>query len=173
MRTIPYYKAWILIPLLSITTSCATTKEYIVHVPTGQKMVGYNKDCLYQIGKTPKAAIKKAVLDSLEKDGLTLSFAYASGKPDDNVLVAAWGVGNYSSAHHVNPGDPWDKAQKIYGKPRATMLRYWQDEKHGIDWRFEGLFYPDLAILPDSSKSEVGAVIVGKMFDVDPKYIVK
>ncbi len=136
-------------------------------------MAGYSKDCLYQIGKTPKTVFTKSVLDSLEKEGLGLVFSYASGKPEANKLVAAWGTEKYGPSQKVIPGDPFDKAIKAYGKPKATFLRYWRDEKHGIDWSFKGLFYPDLAILPDSSTSKVGAVIVGKMFEISPEYIVK
>ena len=136
-------------------------------------MAGYSMDCLYQIGKTPKSLFTKAQLDSLENEGLLLVFNYAKDNSESDKLVGAWGTKKYGPSQKVFRGDPMEKAVKVYGKPKATFVRYWKDEKHGIDWAAEGLFYNDLTVLPDSSKTRVGGIVVGKMFSVSKAYIVR
>ena len=151
--------------------ACASSKDTIIDAETGLKIVGYSRDCRFQIGKTKKEDVSAEQLKIYEKDSLYLVFQYASFGQKSDKLVAGWAGGKYVTSKGVRAGDSVEKAQSMYGKPTATVLEYWQDGN--IHWMFHGLFYPDLAVLTDSSFTKVLGVAVGEQFPLDKKYIKK
>ena len=151
--------------------SCSSGKDTIIDSETGAKTVGYSRDCRFQIGKTPKKQLSVEQLKICEKDSLYLVFQYASFGQKSDKLVAGWAGGKYVTSKGVRTGDSVEKAQNIYGKPKATILEYWKDGN--IHWMFHGLFYPNLVVLTDSSFTKVLGVAVGEQFPLDEKYIKK
>ena len=139
---------------------------------TGEKIVGYGADCKYQIGKTSKNALPQTFLDQMGKDSLSiyLIFQYASNSRESETLLAGWTNDKYVTSRGLKSGDSVEKALKLYGKPVATDLLYWEDKEHRIRWSFEGLFYPNMAILIDTSNNIVRGVSVGNQFEVDKKF---
>ena len=161
----------ILLVIIFSCYSCFSTKETIINSITGQKMAGYNDDCLYKIGKTPRNEIPQEVIDAYNKDSLYLVFKYASFGQESDKLLSVWAAGKYMTCQGVKPGDNVEKALSIYGKPKATKLEFWRDEQHGIKWEFEGLFYENLALITDSTFTTIRGVSVGRQFETDKKYI--
>jgi len=150
---------------------CISPKETIINAQNGEKIAGYNKKCLYQIGETSKDKIPKEKIDSLEREGLYLVFNYTSFGQESDKLLGVWVGGNYITSKGVKPGDKVQKALNIYGKPKATRLEYWRDEQHRIKWEFYGLFYENLALITDSTLTTILGVSVGHQFETDKKYI--
>ncbi|MFN0035905.1 MAG: hypothetical protein ACKVUS_12650 [Saprospiraceae bacterium] len=161
----------ILLAIIFSYYSCSSTKETIVNSLTGEKAVGYDKDCLYRIGKTPKNEIPQEVIDSYKRDSLYLVFNYASFGQESDRLLSAWAGGKFVTSKGIKPGDKVEQALNIYGKPKATRLEYWKDEQHRIKWEFHGLFYQNLALITDSTFTTILGISVGNQFETDKKYI--
>jgi hypothetical protein len=159
-------------PLFLLFNACSI-RESIIDTDRGIKIVGYDKDCVYQIGKTQKNSLPQTFLDQMGKDSLSiyLIFQYASNSRESETLIAGWTNDKYVTSRGLKSGDSMEKALKLYGKPVATDLLYWEDKEHRIRWSFEGLFYPNMAILIDTSKNNmVRGVSVGNQFEVDKKF---
>ncbi len=153
--------------------ACSSSKEFIIDIKTGEKIVGYSSDCKYQIGKTKKSDISEYFFKQMEKDSLSiyLVFNYASNNKESETLLAGWGNSRYITSKGLKPGDNMEKAIKLYGEPIATDLLYWEDRQNHIKWRFEGLFYSNMAVLIDTSKNNVvRGVSVGNQFELDKKF---
>jgi hypothetical protein len=155
--------------LMILCASCKSTYPYMVDMQTGEKIIGYTKDCKYRIGHMPR--ISK---DSLAKlrvdDSLVLAFSYASLlRPESEVLLGGGGGGRYQLNSGLKEGDSLNLAIKLYGQPVARKLFYWGD--NSIKWEYTGLFYPHLAIITRPSESVIFGISVGEQFELDEKYI--
>ncbi len=160
--------------LLSIILGCygcISPRETIINAQNGEKIVGYRKQCLYQIGAIRKDEIPQEKIDALIKDSLHLVFNYISFGQAHDKLLGVWVGGKYITSKGIKPGDTVQKALNIYGVPKASRLEYWRDEKHKIKWEFHGLFYENLALITDSTFSTILGVSVGNHFETDKKYI--
>lgn len=154
--------------------SCSSIRESVIDEKTGEKIVGYDKNCNFQIGKTKRDEISEERLGQLKKDNLTFRFA---DDPKEGVqkgqIVSVAASGKYATVKGLRAGDSVQKALKIYGEPKAKILDYGKDEDHRIHWVLHGLFYKDFAIFTDASFTNILGFTIGEELNLDKKYIRK
>lgn len=164
---------YIIFAIIIFNVACSPLKEYIIDTQTGEKVVGYTADCKYRIGKTKKADFPQIFWDQIIKDSssIQLSFNYVSYYTESKTLLSGGSANSrFSTSRGLKPGDSIEKALKLYGKPVATDLLYWEDKQHRIRWSFEGLFYKNMAFGIDKNKKIVIGISVGNEFEVNKKY---
>jgi hypothetical protein len=155
--------------------SCSGIKESIIDPETGAKIAGFDKNCLYHIGKTKRGDLSNEQVEFYKKDSLLFSFSMEpQNAPQECVMISAGASGKYVTTKGIKSGDPIEKILKTYGKPKARVVDYGKDEKHGIHWVYYGLFYENLSFFTtDESSPRIIGFSVTKGFGFEKKYIKK
>lgn len=153
--------------------SCSTIKESVIDSETGVKIAGYDKDCIFRIGKTKREDISEDQIEYYKKDSLLFGFSIKpQNAPQQCIMISAGASGKYATTKGIKSGDSIEKALKVYGKPKARVIDYGKDEKHGIHWVYYGLFYENLSFVTiDESSSIIIGFAVTKGFGFEKKYI--
>jgi hypothetical protein len=149
--------------------SCSPIKESFIDLETGQKIAGYDKDCMYSIGRTNKSDIGN---DEIDKMKHKLYFFFADDERQAiplGKLVAVSGSPNMVTQKGIKAGDSVEKALKAYGKPKARVIDYGMDANGYVWWIFHGLFYENLTIVTDESYDKVLGVTIGRRKEFDIK----
>lgn len=150
--------------LILCLSGCMAIKESFVNPETGEKIAGYDNDCVFQIGKTDREEV-----GADNKMGVALTFEDSiNQKIPVGKLVAVGAYPSVVTKKGLKVGDPVSKARLIYGKPKAKIIDYGMDANGYVWWIFHGLFYGNFTILTDESYDKVLEIIIGRprLFDL-------
>ncbi len=159
--------------LIFLCSSCSGIKESIINSENNTKIAGYDEDCLFRIGKTKMADITEERIAYYKKDSLLFGFSMEpQNAPQQGILISVGGSGKYATTKGIKSGDSIENVLKIYGQPKARVIDYGKDEKHGVHWVYYGLFYENLSFFTtDESSTVIIGFSVTKGFGFDKKYI--
>lgn len=159
---------------LLLLSSCATSKDYIIDTSTTEKLVGFTSDCKYQIGKTNKNEISMLYSNQQGTDTTQLYLCFidaAKNQESLTLLSGVFGIDRFKTSKGLTIGDSREKVIRLYGKPIATELVFWEDKQHRIALRIKGLFYKNLAVVfEDDNTERIRAISLGWQFPTDKKY---
>jgi hypothetical protein len=165
--------------LIFIFFSCSSTKESVIDLRNSQIIAGFHKDAKYRIGITRKVDVPVDEFNLFKEDSLGLSFEDDSTDISHNPRLAfvSFSSSNYSTTKGITKGDSPQKAERIYGKPLATEINYWEDHQHNIGYVYYGLFYKNMTFITDRDHKKIKIIVVGNYKEFDPvlnkKYIKK
>ena len=149
--------------------SCSPVRETLVDANTGARIAGFDKKCLYRIGKTYKQDLGEDKINNLQADGLHFLFekVQPSGNREGVLIGVSSSSGKYQTRKGIKVGDSIKKAKEIYGGPKVDHIDFGKDENARFNFIFYGLFYEHLTFMTKSKEEDkiIGIGITKKFGD--------